>query len=283
MSQADLPNNVMEVERFVASDGTPLNSLGIINQLPPDECERIYRALILDDLLDRFNIHRETLRNPQGECVVIVDASPRIGAVEIKVWRQLSDRDPVLYFQLADTANNQIIVLLFVINDPEAPRFDVDRDWGGEPTKFGTLSRNVEAEIAAMKAGLAPGQVRRGLKMARKMLPVLERFIARLGHDMFFLEPLAYHTAILFERYGCNYSMGRKKMETIHQEFQPGGEFFKRLDGSTPFRMPGAEKTVRGRSWAIQDGILGEPFTDIHMYKRTGVDAGIATFPNGEW
>ena len=73
-------------------------------------------------------------------------------------------------------------------------------------------------------------------------------------------------------------------MEWIHQEFQaPHGELFKRLDGSTPFRMPGMEQTVRGRSWAIHDGILGEPFTAIHMYRRVRVDAGISTFPNAEW
>ncbi len=283
MSQLLISNGASAAERFAASDGTLLTSLAMVNQMPDDERERIYRALIYDGMLDRFGIDRKTLRNPQGEQVALIDTSPRIGTVEIRVWRQLSDRDPVLYFQLADTANNQIVVLLFVINDPDSPRFNVDRDWDGEPTKFGTLSRNVEEEVRAMQAGLAPGQVRRGLKMARHSLPILESFVARLGHAMFFLEPLSYHTAILFERYGCNYSIGRKKMETIHHEFQPGGELFKRLDGSSPFRMPGAEQTVRGRSWAIQDGILGEPFTDIHMYKNIGLEAGLETFPNAVW
>ena len=100
---------------------------------------------------------------------------------------------------------------------------------------------------------------------------------------MFMLEPLAYHTAILFESYGCAYSIGKKQMDLIHMEFQPGGELFKRLDGSTPFRKPGMEQTVRGRSWAIHDGILGEPFTNIRMYKRVGVEAGVITFPNAKW
>lgn len=72
-------------------------------------------------------------------------------------------------------------------------------------------------------------------------------------------------------------------MERIQQGFQPNGEYFQRLDGSTPFRMPGAEKTVRGRSWAIHDGILGEPFTDYHMYKHVGQDGGVSTFPNYVW
>ena len=56
-----------------------------------------------------------------------------------------------------------------------------------------------------------------------------------------------------------------------------------RLDGSTPFRRPNAAGSVRGRSWAIQDGILGNPFTGVHMYKGVGKHAGVCTFPGGMW
>ncbi len=269
--------------RFIAPDGSLLNSLATINQLPEEIRDRIYRTLLVDELLQRFSIDVHTLHNPRGEHAVTFDASPNIGLVELRVWRQLSDRDPLLYMQLADTTNNQIIILLFITNDPEAPRFMVDRDWGGEPTKFGTLSRNLEAEVAAMEAGLSPGQVRQGLRMARKTLPNFEKFIARLGHDLFLMEPLAYHSAILFESFGCTYSQGRRRMERIHQGFQPGGEYCQRLDGSTPFRRPGAEQTVRGRSWAIHDGVLGEPYADYHMYKHIGKHAGVSTFPDYVW
>jgi hypothetical protein len=269
--------------RFVAPDGSLLTSLATINQLPEDIRDQIYHTLLIDELFERFAIDRVTLRNSRGEKVVIVDAPPNIGLIEIRTWRQLSDRDPVTYIQLADTVNNQMLVMLYVTNDPDAPRFPVDRDWGGEPTKFGTLTRNVEAEVEAMNAGLAPGQVRRGLRISRKLLPAFECFVSRLGHNMYLMEPLAYHTAILFEDFGCSYSQGRRRMERFHQEFQPGGELFRRLDGSTPFRQSGMEKTVRGRSWAIHDGILGEPFTDYHMYKIVGKHAGLNTFPDRVW
>jgi hypothetical protein len=269
--------------RFIAPDGSFLNSLATINQLPDEIRDQVYRTLLVDELLDRYAIDRQTLLNPRGERVVTFDASPNIGLVELRIWRQLSDRDPLLYMQLADTTNNQIVILLFITSDPESPRFPVDRDWGGEPTKFGTLSRNVEAEVLAMQAGLSPGQVRRGLRLARKTLPKFEQFISRLGHELFMMEPLAYHSAILFESFGCTYSQGRKRMERIHQGFQPGGEYFQRLDGSTPFRQPGAERTVRGRSWAIHDGILGEPYADYHMYKHVGQHAGVCTFPGYVW
>jgi acetoin utilization protein AcuC len=51
-----------------------------------------------------------------------------------------------------------------------------------------------------------------------------------------------------------------------------------RLDGSTPFRRPSLALTVRGRAWAIHDGILDEPWESPKMYKTVGVHAGVDTF-----
>lgn len=270
-------------EPFRDATGRAIRSLGGLNNLPEREREAAYRSLLPDDLFSRFGVNPAWPADGEGHRLFVVKAESGAGSAEIEFRHSAGARDPIVYAHLADTKNNQIIVLLFVVNDPASPRFDVDRDWRGERTKFGTLSRNVEAEIAAMQAGLAPGQVRRGLRLSRMLLQYFETFMTRLGHDLFFLEPLAYHTAILFERYGCTYSQGRRKMEWIHQAFQECGELFGRLDGSTPFRAPGAEKTVRGRSWAIQDGILGEPFSDVHMYKNVGNNAGICTFPGAVW
>ena len=270
-------------ERFLAPDGSRLTSLVAINQLPPEVRDQVYCTLLHDELLQLYSIDQATLCNPLGEKVVLVDASPQLGLLEMRVWRQLSDRDPLLYMQLADTPNNQIIVLMFITADPDQPRFMVDQNWGGEPTKFGTLSRNLEAEVAAMQAGLTPGQVRKGLRMARRMLPNFEHFISRLGHAIFLLEPLAYHSAILFESMGCSYSQGLRRMDRIQLGFQPGGELYERLDKSSPFRVPGAEKTVRGRSWAIHDGILNEAYSGYHMYKVVGKHAGVCTFPGSVW
>jgi hypothetical protein len=134
-----------------------------------------------------------------------------------------------------------------------------------------------------MQAGLAPGQIRVGLRIFRMAVPLFEAFVARMGHDMFLIEPFAYHNAVTFERYGFNYSQGRREMEWIHRELQPGGELNRKLDGSTPFRPPEAWKTVRGRAWAIHDGILGHAFTGFQMYKRIGVHAGVNTFPDSRW
>ncbi len=264
-------------------DGVALSSIHEINSLPDSEKEAIYRELIPTELLERFHIDPRTLTDRHGNRLVSFKATPGTGSVEVEVLPEPGTVDPLLYLHLADTPNNQLEVLLFIVNDPTSPRFDVDRDWRGERTKFGTLSRNIPAEIAAMEAGLAPGQVRRGLRLTKKLIPLFERFVWRLGHDIFFAEPLAYHNAILLERYGFNYLRGRRKMEWIHAEFAPGRLLYRRLDGSTPFRRRGMERTVRGRSWAIHDGILGEPYTGVQMYKRVGRHAGVCTFPDAAW
>ncbi len=91
-------------------------------------------------------------------------------------------------------------------------------------------------------------------------------------------EALFYHNAIHYERYGFGYLEGRKRMEEIDAEFRPGGRLFERLDGSSVFRRKGAERSVRGRSWAIQDGILGEPWVSPRLFKPIGKRVGVNTF-----
>ena len=93
-----------------------------------------------------------------------------------------------------------------------------------------------------------------------------QKFCSQFGIQRVKVEPLAYHNAIMHEFYGFRYMTGRGMMEEIDREFAPGGILFKRLDGSTPFRQPGFERSIRGRSWAIHDGILGEPWQCPRMY-----------------
>jgi acetoin utilization protein AcuC len=193
------------------------------------------------------------------------------------------DADPVIYLEMADMSVNQLELVLLVINDPESERYDVDRMPDGRSTSFGTECRNLAEEERAMEAGLAPAQIRHGARLARRLIPQFESSVARLGHDRVHIQPLAYHNAILFERYGFAYSIGRGKMEWIDAEFASGGLLDRRLDGSTPFRQPGAGSTVRGRSWAVHDGILGEPYGGIRMYKRVGIHAGLCTFCDAAW
>jgi acetoin utilization protein AcuC len=121
--------------------------------------------------------------------------------------------------------------------------------------------------------------------MLGRVLECMDGFCALLGRDFYLVEPLFYHSALLYERHGCDYFMGRDRMERIHAGFQPGGDLWRRLDGSTPFRRRGGEGSIRGRSWAIHDGILGESFggadAGVKMYRVPGRAAGVSTFPGG--
>jgi hypothetical protein len=264
-------------------DGERLYSIRQINALAEPVKHSIYRLLVPQQILEKYGIDRETLCDAAGHQLVRIDCHEGSSVVEIEGYPWRGFADPVFYLELADTRLNQIEVLLFVINDPESERYATDRDWRGERTKFGTLRRNIPEEVRAMQAGLAPGQVRQGLRLSRGLIPLLEQWVARLGHDYYLMEPLGYHNAIRFERMGCNYVLGLRRMQWIDLNFQPGGALHQALDGSTPFRHADAWRTVRGRSWAIHDGILGEPFRGIRMYKQVAKNAGVDTFPGGAY
>lgn len=267
-----LPPLLLEMDLF---------SIRQINELAHEEMLQVYRHLVPLEVLLRFGIDPQTLVDGEGH--PLFECRPAISSVEISLRHVWGAEDPVLYVQLADTPNNQIEVVLFVVNDPYSERFNIDRSPDGAATHFGTVARNIEEEVRAMEAGLAPGQVHRGLGATRRLMPILEHFVEGLHHDAFYIQPLAYHNAILFERVGFAYVIGLGRMEWIHKQFAPGGLLFERLDGATQFRRPGAERSIRGRSWAIHDGIMGEPYSGVKMYKRTGIHAGVVTFPNAAW
>lgn len=255
------------------------STIGGINRLPEPEKRAIYARYIPRELIQKFSLPDLA----QNHELLQFRFAEGFSDVEMSVYHQAGFPDPVLYAHLSDTLNGQIHVLLYILNDPEAPRFDVDRMPDGSPTRFGTLKRNLGAEKAALDFGLAPGQVRRGLRLLQPATAAFEEFITSLGHDMYFVEPLYYHNAVIFERYGFAYQVGKRKMEAIHAGFQEGGELRGKLDDANPFRSSGAANGVRLRSWAIHDGILGEPFTDVTMYKRIGKSADISTTPGATW
>jgi acetoin utilization protein AcuC len=77
--------------------------------------------------------------------------------------------------------------------------------------------------------------------------------------------------------------MGKRRMEAIHAGFQEGGELHRQLDDANPFRSARAANSIRLRSWAIHDGILDEPFTNVTMYKQVGKSANVSTTAGCDW
>ena len=270
------------------AEGLGLGSIQEINALPREVAEALYARLVPDELLDRFGIDPATLCDRDGARLVRVTAPADKPWARVEVRSSLEDRDPAL---LVDVEMSPLSVpeLAFVqITDPTGPRFAIDRDLDGRDTLFGTASRNIPEETRAMQAGLAPGQVRRGLRLLSGVLDSMASFCALLGKEIYLIEPLFYHSAILYERRGCGYLMGRDVMDQIHAGFSEGGVLMKALDGSSHFRRAEAAGTVRGRSWALHDGVIdglwgGAGVGSVKMYRAAGRPAGIATFPDAPY
>jgi len=277
----------MSKENFPASsaaesDPFPPHTIRAVNQLSEARRRAVYARLVPASLFERFGIDA-SFHDAQGNDLLDLRCDASLSVTEMSVYHQVGFRDPLLYGQITDTLNGQIHILLYILNDPESPRFDVDRMPDGSRTLFGTQVRNIEAELAAMRYGLTPGQLRRGLGLLGEAIVSFEQFVASLGQELYFAEPLYYHNAILFERHGFAYAQGRRLMERIQAGFAPGGDLLPLLDGSTPFRTPQAAESIRLRSWAIHDNILGAPFTNVTMYKKIGVSANLDTCLGCAW
>jgi hypothetical protein len=263
------------------ASGLAITSVEEINALPREMAEALYLRLVPGELLRRLEISPTTLCRPDGARLVRVTAPEERPWARVEVRSAPDDRDPTL---LVDVEMSSVSVpeLAFVqINDPAAPRYEIDRDGDGRDTLFGTASRNLAEEERALRDGLAPGQVRRGMRLLARVLECMEGFCGLIGKDLYLIDPLFYHSAIIYERHGCGYIMGREIMEFIHDQFAQTGALTRGLDASTPFRAPGAGLTVRGRSWALHDGVAGQAWGGVKMYKAAGRHAGVNTFPGG--
>jgi acetoin utilization protein AcuC len=258
------------------------STLGSVNLLPEEEKREIYTRLIPPELISRLSIPKDFIDRNSND-LLRLDCPAGSTSSEMRLYHQAGFPDPVLQGEITGTLNGLVHILLYVLNDPQSPRFDIDRMPDGTPTFFGITQRNMEAELAAMSFGLAPGQIRRGLRLLGSAIHAFEGFVASLGHELFLAEPLFYHNAVLFERYGFAYEKGKRLMEQIQAGFLPDGELIKRLDASTRFREPEAANSIRLRSWAIHDGLLGEPFTNVTMYKRVGNNAQLSTCTGCSW
>ena len=267
---------------LLEGDATLPFTIRQLNNLPDAIKQRLYRGLVPPALLTRFGIDPIQWTGADKEPMVHLQAEAESDKVLITVRNSPAPQDEYFALELADNSLNGVELNLIVLNDPTAPRFSIDHTADGQPTMFGTLRRNLEAEGQARAAGLAPGQVRVGLGGSQVVFEHIDTFLAMLGHRAYFLEPLTYASAWVFERRGFAYVRGHKLMDDIHREFQPGGALYACLDDSSSFRQRDQAGTVRGRAWAIHDGILDaidQRWDKIRMVKQIGRRAGVDSFP----
>jgi len=263
-----------------------------INQLKNEVKWGLYRTLIPARIFSRFKIDPVSFKTAQDFRAVKFYCPPGEQTLMIEIKRSQNDRDPVYSIQISDSPDPIRLDWDFIIlNDPESERFNVDIDDEGRDTLFGSASRNIPEEIRAMKAGLAPGQVRKGLGLLREVVECIKRFSLMVGIKTVALESLYYHNAIAYERYGFSYFEGYRCMKRIDELFAPGCALCEKLDGSTPFRDRECHESVRGRSWAIHDGILNEiddeiidpPWSSPQMYIMVENPRPMITFDARKW
>jgi hypothetical protein len=266
-------------EQLKDSSGHSLFTLRDINALRVEEKREIYSRLVPGRIYDFLDISPQNFRGVDVERRIRFLTPKGLGLMRIEVRLHPDDRDTIFFLEIADTRYHQMELSFCVIKNLATPRFNVDVDPAGIDNCFATMGRNIPEEIRAMNAGLFPNQTHRGLRMFSEFFALFEQFVDSLGMEIIVAEPLTYDNAVRYEKYGFDYVTGRQLMLEINEGFKQGNILFERLDGSTPFRMPGMEKTVRGRSWAIHDGIMNRPWNNIMIYKMVGEHAGVDTFP----
>jgi hypothetical protein len=275
----------ISISQLIGDANLPV-TLKVLNNLPENPKLRLYRTLIPIQVLADFEINPRTWKNPDKLPQVKLEAEQGSDKVKITAWYGEDSHNEFFYLELADNPYNGIDLNFLIANNPTSERFRTDFDDEGQETLFGTVHRNYAEEEKAMRAGLAPGQIREGLRSSQIIFTHIETFLTMMAHHALFLEPLTYVSAWIFEKRGFAYSKGHQLMDTIHKEFQPGGELHKALDGSTPFRQPDQWQTVRGRAWTIHDGILeaiDRKWDDLKMIKQVGRHAGANTFPDAKY
>ena len=275
----------ISIAQLIGDANLPV-TIKALNSLPENPKLRLYRTLIPIQVLADFDINPRTWKNPDKLPQVKLDAEHGSDKVKITAWYGEDPGNEFFYLELADNQYNGIDLNFLILNNPTSQIFRTDFDEQGRETLFGTVHRNCAEEEKAMRAGLAPGQIREGLRCSQIVFNHIETFLTMMAHHAFFLEPLTYVSAWIFEKRGFAYSKGHQLMDTIHKEFQPGGELYKALDSSTPFRQPEQWDTVRGRAWAIHDGILeaiDKKWDGLKMIKQIGRQAGANTFPGAKY
>src|SRR5512137_2511661 len=114
----------------------PPSTIGGINLLSESEKRAIYARYIPKSLLQKYQL--PPLTSAAGYNLLQFRFASGSSDVEMQLFHKVDFPDPILYAHLTDTLNGQIHILLYVLNNPESPRFDVVKMPDGSPTKFGT-------------------------------------------------------------------------------------------------------------------------------------------------
>ncbi len=170
--------------------------------------EPIYARYIPKELIQKFNLPELTRIRELLQFRFAEGSSD----VEMRLYHQAGFQDPVLYAHLTDTLNGQIHVLLYILNDPNAPRFNVDKMPDGSPTRSGPLSDTSKQREPRWKTGFT-GRFAVDYDYC-SLLPRHSRSSSPASVTKCISSNRLYkRNAVIFERYGFAYQWGRRQME----------------------------------------------------------------------
>lgn len=230
-------------------------------------------ALLLPgELLDRFDLAPPSSFDGRGGVFRLTrrEDHPRL---RLEVWPDPSGSDPCYVLELKFSFLGIPEIVWIASNDLSKPRFFVDA-LGNLPLAPKSGLRNLGEEERAMRAGLAPNQVREGLHILRQSFEAVDRYCIAVGAGFATAFAMAYHNAVEYQRCGFTLRSGEELMAGIEAGFAPGGRLAARLDSSTPFRVPELGETVTGRSWAIHDGVMGDEWFAPELMRMVGQGSG---------
>ena len=102
------------------------STLGGINQLSDVKKREIYSQVIPKELIQQFKLN-PYLVDKNGQNLFHINAPSGSTSVEASLFHKAGFPDPILYGHITDTINGKLHILLYILNDPDSPRFDVDR------------------------------------------------------------------------------------------------------------------------------------------------------------
>jgi len=136
-----------------SADDEQFHPIYRINRLPDEAKRKIYATLIPPQIFTKFQIDPETLCNQAGESVFTCHYRPRTSSMWIELRHQAGFADPLFLLEMRDTPFGDIEILFLNMNNPDAERFQIDRDAFGNNTVFATVARNLPEEMRALRAG----------------------------------------------------------------------------------------------------------------------------------
>ena len=261
-----------------------LGSLQELNGLPAPLREGLYGRLIPPEVCARFGVDPATGLNGAGHRLLRVFAPPEQSWARIELRASRDDRDPLV---LVDVEMGPFAVpeLSFVqVTDPDAERFAIDRDEDGAGHALRHGDPQPRRGASRARGGTRPGPgaawtaaPRSGAGLDGRLLPAAREGAVPGGAALLPLgAPLRAARLRLPARPRAD---GRRSTGSSIRAAGCTG----RSTASTAFRQPGFARTIRGRSWAIHDGILGAldgmAWGGVKMYRLVGRPASVSTFP----